>query len=652
MMGTQTAIDISSLLPWSEPREIPNLRRQVRSAPVTEAFWCLWRDRKTELKAAGISIGTWPKESKNFMASWWTPLGAGVEAEREASAELSRAAAPVGDFEPPCPEGLKYYPFQKAGIQFCVRKFSRGEGGVLIGDQPGLGKSCQAVGVMNCNPEIKRVLVFTKASLKNFWAREMKRWSVRKLEIGMASGQRWPATEIVIANYDIAAKWAKRMRMLDWDLVILDESQACKNPKAQRTKAIMGDKKAGLAPLRARYRLCCSGSPIENRPIELFTTLNFLDPARWRSYWGYAKRYCGMVSNGWGMDVSGASNLNELQIILRETGVLIRRLKAEVLRELPAKTRVVVELEGDEMGAALAQENAVSSRYAAELEQAQAGIELARALESDDAFKAAVKALAAAHNIPFTEMAKVRHQTALAKLPAAIEAIKEDLDEFSVKQVIFAHHSDVIAGLRSAFPGSVAITGETPAEDRQAIVDRFQSEPGCGPFFGSIRACGEGITLTAARLCSFIEIDWSPAKMEQASDRIHRIGQRDNVLIKHLVVRGSIDAWIIQTILAKQEIIEKALDTDPGEWATEPVLVARHEPIGKRKEIAEEALLMTTEQNLAIHAELKRLDEAGSGFSKVDAAIGRALAGLPVLTAKQAVLAKRLCLRQIGEIKL
>jgi hypothetical protein len=829
----QTAIDISSLLPWSEPREIPNLRRQVRSAPVTEAFWCLWRDRKTELKAAGISIGTWPKESKNFMASWWTPLGAGVEAEREASAELSRAAAPVGDFEPPCPEGLKYYPFQKAGIQFCVRKFSRGEGGVLIGDQPGLGKSCQAVGVMNCNPEIKRVLVFTKASLKNFWAREMKRWSVRKLEIGMASGQRWPATEIVIANYDIAAKWAKRMRMLDWDLVILDESQACfpyetqvetnlgrltigeiveqklpvfvlscnlsshnlqfqrvtthiklqrsnrivtirhergkitctedhkiwtdrgyvaaatlsffatdnfygqlsrgtklfmvrdnvydphtsepqmevsgqtqnfhlersrvvsveihqpasidsdrrsvgkdqfvycleveknhnffadgilvancKNPKAQRTKAIMGDKKAGLAPLRARYRLCCSGTPIENRPIELFTTLNFLDPARWRSYWGYAKRYCGMVSNGWGMDVSGASNLNELQIILRETGVLIRRLKAEVLRELPAKTRVVVELEGDEMGAALAQENAVSSRYAAELEQAQAGIELARALESDDAFKAAVKALAAAHNIPFTEMAKVRHQTALAKLPAAIEAIKEDLDEFSVKQVIFAHHSDVIAGLRSAFPGSVAITGETPAEDRQAIVDRFQSEPGCGPFFGSIRACGEGITLTAARLCSFIEIDWSPAKMEQASDRIHRIGQRDNVLIKHLVVRGSIDAWIIQTILAKQEIIEKALDTDPGEWATEPVLVARHEPIGKRKEIAEEALLMTTEQNLAIHAELKRLDEAGSGFSKVDAAIGRALAGLPVLTAKQAVLAKRLCLRQIGEIKL
>jgi SWI/SNF-related matrix-associated actin-dependent regulator 1 of chromatin subfamily A len=649
---TQTAIDISSLLPWSEPREIPNLRRQVRSAPVTEAFWCLWRDRKTELKAAGISIGTWPKESKNFMASWWTPLGSGVEAEREASAELSRAAAPVGDFEPPCPEGLKYYPFQKAGIQFCVRKFSRGEGGVLIGDQPGLGKSCQAVGVMNCNPEIKRVLVFTKASLKNFWAREMKRWSVRKLEIGMASGQRWPATEIVIANYDIAAKWAKRMRMLDWDLVILDESQACKNPKAQRTKAIMGDKKAGLAPLRARYRLCCSGTPIENRPIELFTTLNFLDPARWRSYWGYAKRYCGMVSNGWGMDVSGASNLNELQIILRETGVLIRRLKAEVLRELPAKTRVVVELEGDEMGAALAQENAVSSRYAAELEQAQAGIELARALESDDAFKAAVKALAAAHNIPFTEMAKVRHQTALAKLPAAIEAIKEDLDEFSVKQVIFAHHSDVIAGLRSAFPGSVAITGETPAEDRQAIVDRFQSEPGCGPFFGSIRACGEGITLTAARLCSFIEIDWSPAKMEQASDRIHRIGQRDNVLIKHLVVRGSIDAWIIQTILAKQEIIEKALDTDPGEWATEPVLVARHEPIGKRKEIAEEALLMTTEQNLAIHAELKRLDEAGSGFSKVDAAIGRALAGLPVLTAKQAVLAKRLCLRQIGEIKL
>jgi SWI/SNF-related matrix-associated actin-dependent regulator 1 of chromatin subfamily A len=485
------------------------------------------------------------------------------------------------------------------------------------------------------------------------------KWSVTRREVGIATGQRWPATPVVVVNYDVLSKWPKRLREQPWDVVILDESAAIKNRQAARTKAVLGDKKAGLDPIPANYRVCLSGTPIENRPEELWTTLYFLDPARWGSFWSYAKRYCGMVNNGFGMDTSGATNLDELQRILRET-VMIRRRKSDVLNELPPKTRIVVEMDGDGLEELVVAEERVMRKYNAELEVAQAAIELARASESDEEFKAAVKGLAA-KTVAFDQMALVRHQTAVAKVPAMIEAILADLAEVgSCKALVFGHHHDVLEPLAAAFPGSVLITGQTPPEARQGICDRFQTEPGCGPFFGSIRACGEGLNLTAAKLVIFAEEDWVPGKVSQAEDRAHRIGQKDNVLVKHYVVPGTIDAKMIQTIVSKQEVIDRALDTDPGEWATEPVFVAEHKPLGKRKEIAEEALLITTEQNRSIHAALKRLagvcDGAqkldGAGFSAVDVAIGHALADLPVLSPRQAALGQRLCRKyhkQLGE---
>lgn len=493
----------------------------------------------------------------------------------------------------------------------------------------------------------------------------MRKWLVRSMEIGIATGQHWPShAQSVIINYDVLKSWPKKLRpAVPWDLVILDESAAIKNRDAKRTMAIVGRRaqpRKGLAeipPIPARFRLCLSGTPMENRPEELWTTLYFLDPARWGSFWSYAKRYCGMINNGFGVDTSGATNLDELQRILRET-IMIRRRKADVLTELPPKTRIVVELDTDGLEDVIADEERTFNRFREDLESAQTRIELARASDNDEEFKAAVKGLASS-TVAFTEMARVRHTTAVAKVPQMIEAIREDLEEAG-KLIVFGHHRDVLQPIAAAFPGSVMITGETPAELRQGICDRFQTDPDCRLFVGSIRACGEGLTLTAAKLVVFAEEDWVPGKVSQAEDRAHRIGQRDNVLVKHYVLPGTIDARMIQTIVAKQEIIDKALDNDPGEWATEPALVPHHQPTGKRKEIAEEALLITEAQRLAIHAGLRMLagmcDGAQKidqmGFNRVDASIGHALAGLETLSPRQAALGKRICrkyVRQLGQ---
>jgi len=532
-------------------------------------------------------------------------------------------------------------------------------GGCYIADEMGLGKTLQAIGVINCIPEIRRVLVVTKASLKENWRRELEKWLVDKLTIGIAEAQYWPRNaDVVIINYDVLTKHTHSLRAAEWDLVILDESANIKNRTTKRAMAVIGyvpTKKAQAAgeqiipPLPAKRRIALSGTPIENRPEEIWSTLFFLDPKRWRSFWSFAKRYCAMNQDSGHLDTSGASNLEELQRILRET-CMIRRLKKDVLKELPPKTRGVVEMNTEGMEEIIEQDRKAYQRHEQALIAAQAELEVARASDSDTAFKEAVKKMASTH-VAFTEIAKVRHDTAVAKVPAMIPMLQDELEECS-KILVFGHHRDVLEPLHKAFPGSVLITGETPPEERQGICDRFQTDPKCRQFFGSIRACGEGLTLTAANLVVFAEQDWAPGKMSQAEDRAHRIGQKDNVLVKHYVIPGTMDAKMIKTTIEKQEIIEAALDIDPGAWAAEPVF-APAKPLGKRTEIQEEGLLMTSTEIAAAHNGLRQLalycDGAqaldGAGFSKVDTTIGHQLAARGNLTPGQAALGRRLCVR-------
>jgi SWI/SNF-related matrix-associated actin-dependent regulator 1 of chromatin subfamily A len=218
---------------------------------------------------------------------------------------------------------------------------------------------------------------------------------------------------------------------------------------------------------------------------------------------------------------------------------MIRRTKAQVLPELPAKLRTVVELYPDaEMKRILKRElKAFETRF----------------LRVDH------------DSIDWDDLAVVRHETALAKFPLVIEYATELLDGEVRKVAIFAHHRDVIAGLSgglSRFRPAILIGGMGP-QARQESIDAFQEDSSVRVFIGNIQAAGTGITLApAASVCLFAELSWVPAEMSQCEDRLHRIGALDSVTVQHLVLEGSLDAMMVKVLIKKQRVLDAVFEVE------------------------------------------------------------------------------------------
>jgi SWI/SNF-related matrix-associated actin-dependent regulator 1 of chromatin subfamily A len=174
--------------------------------------------------------------------------------------------------------------------------------------------------------------------------------------------------------------------------------------------------------------------------------------------------------------------------------------------------------------------------------------------------------------VAFEKMSEARHLTALEKLPQCIEFLEIALQS-SQKLIVFCHHKDVFYQLGQALEkyNPVGLAGDTTKEARDIAVQKFQQDPTCRVFIGSIRAAGVGLTLTASSHVVFIELDWVPGKILQAEDRAHRYGQTDSVLIQHLVLEGSLDARMARVLVQKIDTITAVLDGRPGEidWARE-----------------------------------------------------------------------------------
>jgi SWI/SNF-related matrix-associated actin-dependent regulator 1 of chromatin subfamily A len=610
------------------------------------------------------------------------------KAEQAAIAESRRTdvEAPA-DFSVPVPDGLSYLPYQRAGISYAL---APQRSGTLIADEMGLGKTIQAIGVINGDESIRHVLVICPASLRLNWAREFKKWLTRAATIVVAGLGRGGGPLIAATGGDIRIRivnyngLAKRLRELvspslnapetPWDLVIVDEAHYCKNDRAQRTQHVL------TIGRNAKRRVALTGTPICNRPKELFPLLRLVAPAVWdpagkdrrtgkeypegsgRGRFRFERRYCAAYFDGKRWDAGGATNLEELQDKLRAT-CMIRRLKADVLTELPPKRRQIIELEGGDD--AVDEERRLWSRHEGELERLREDVELARAAESEDDYTAAVNRLRSGTGLAFTEIAKVRRETAMAKVEQVIEHVREVFEGGTEKLVLFAHHKDLIAKLAKDLAefGVVTLTGDTPMLDRQAAVDRFQQDASCRLFIGSITAAGVGLTLTAASHVIFAELDWVPGNVTQAEDRCHRIGQRNSVLVQHLVLAGSLDAQMARTLVAKQEIADSALDKERAAIAAEPALptAERAATEGKRAELDKVAAELTPAQIAAIHEALRMLarrcngaaTEDGSGFAKIDVRIGHSLAQSARLTPRQAALGQRLVRkyrRQLGEL--
>jgi SNF2 family DNA or RNA helicase len=560
------------------------------------------------------------------------------------AASIAASRATDADRALPVPDGLSYLPFQRAGIAFGLDRPA-----VLIADEMGLGKTIQAIGIVNADPSIRRILILCPASLRLNWARELAKWLVAPRTIGIADTKAGlPDTDIVICNYDITAKLASALRAGAWDLLVADECHYLKNATAQRTVAVLGrpktKKQEAVAPIPARRQVFLTGTPIPNRPVEGWTIFNALGV--FDHFFSYARRYCDAYQDQWGWHFDGASNLPELQEKLRGS-VMVRRLKADVLTELPAKRRQVIELVPNGAAAAVRAEQAAYAAHEAAIEAARLAVELAKASDDPDDYRAAVARLNDEIQVAFQDMSRHRKEVALAKLPHVIEHLQDAMED-GAKVVAFAHHHEVIDGLLAAFPEAAKLDGRDPMQARQDAVDRFQAEPSCQLFIGGIQAAGVGLTLTAAAHVVFAELDWVPGNMSQAEDRCHRIGQQESVLVQHLVVDGSLDARMAHTLVRKQAVLDAALDT-----LAAPATPSRDEAATEsatQRQIREAAEQLTAEEIAAIHQGLQMLarvcDGAASlddmGFAKIDVAIGHSLAQRQTLTPKQAALGQRL----------
>jgi SWI/SNF-related matrix-associated actin-dependent regulator 1 of chromatin subfamily A len=442
-----------------------------------------------------------------------------------------------------------FFPYQLEGIRFAMERR-----GTLLADEPGLGKSAQAIGVINADPTIQSVVIICPAVMRLPWKRELLLWITREYSIGIIGIDQDAAySDIVIVNYDrLATPWLQDRRRQD--LVIIDECHYCKNPRSQRTRR--------ATSFQAPRQLALSGTPLLNNPVELPPILSWLDPITWpRSSWfDFSQKYGGAIYTGFRWEYKGGTNLDELSTRLRSS-VMIRRTKQEVLPELPDKLRSIIELQP---GADIAQ--LVKAELDA-FEQFEAAVG-----SHADGYDQSVKSLQPACIVAWEYLATVRRQTAEAKVPYVVEFVSETLAAGIQKLVVWAHHRSVAlsiqAGLSAHSP--VLVLGGMKPKDRQAAIDEFQTNPDVRVFVGGITAAGLGITLTSASHCVFAELSWVPAEMSQAEDRLHRIGQHDSVLVQHLVLTGSLDSIMARRLFKKQKIVTAVLDPQNGHFTGIP----------------------------------------------------------------------------------
>lgn len=524
------------------------------------------------------------------------------DAALNARKELSKAAD--ADFDVPTLQ-MKLMPFQRAGVKYVVDN----EGG-LIADQPGLGKTLQALGALEAKNAFPAIVVCPVNAI-GAWIFHMKR-ALPHRTFSVVNGRTDFAADVLIVNYD-------KLKIQAWEEV-RDETGAVVRdydgkPKKQQVDLKPGDPRRALVDaiiargnkgfvsdechaiktaksLRTRatkeiashvpFKVLLSGTPMMNRPSELVVPLEILKKlSEFGGYKEYTRRYCQGTWTGYGYDTKGASNLAELHEKLR-AHVMVRRQKRDVLLELPEKTysSVVVPLSDR-----AEYERVEADTFSWFAEKAVENAAFKASLEGLPDFEAARRreerresaAFKAAQAEQLTRINALKQVAAKLKLPAVIDWVRDFL-ETGEKLVLFAHHIEIIEALASEFAGEcVVVRGGVATEERQAVEKAFQENEKIRLFIGSIGAASVSFTLTAASDVAIVEFPWRPGDMEQAADRVHRIGQRDAVTVWSLAAEKTIDADIVELLHAKAQVLAAAVDgaEDPKSQSIVAELVER-----------------------------------------------------------------------------
>lgn len=438
----------------------------------------------------------------------------------------------------PYPEGLRHY--QVEALKFLTYRNGRG----LIGDEMGTGKTISALGWQAMNYARRPVLIVVMVSTKLQWARQVKKWVGIKEPVTILEG-RTPydlnPEGTYIINWDILADWAGYedanhrwvlsgpLAEVGWQMIIGDEIQAIGNPSAKRTKAFRALAK------RTPHFIGLSGTPIRTRPAQFYPILNLIDPKTFSNHQKFLNRYCDPKHNGFAVEYKGASNMEELHSLIRP--LMIRRLKSEVMKELPPKVIEAIPVQADPT---------LVAKYQQLEEEFWNGIAGAGGIVEQKA-----------------RAARLQRSAYIAKEKGCLNWIEEFLSSTEDPLVVFYWHKAVGSILEDTFKkyGVAKVDGEVVGAKRDAQIEQFRSKR-ARIFLGNIQACGVGID-GLQDVCShmvFVEYAPSPTDHAQAEDRLHRSGQTQSVNIYYLVAPGTVDEDMVEILDSRRKMITQVVD--------------------------------------------------------------------------------------------
>jgi SWI/SNF-related matrix-associated actin-dependent regulator 1 of chromatin subfamily A len=402
----------------------------------------------------------------------------------------------------------------------------------ILADDMGLGKTRQSVIALTEAAAGGPYLVICPASIKRNWTREIAaaRPGSETAIVGPGAVPARGYCGWVIVNYDILGKTIDVLLQHEWRGIVFDEAHYLKNHRSQRSR--LGRRLAEAAGPDVLVHML-TGTPLTNRPRDLFPLLQLARHAMARSFLSFARRYCAAVHNGYGWDTSGASNLDELRLQLH--GLMLRRTKDDVL-DLPPKVRTWLPVDVPE-GTARRE-----SRRVLELL-------LARRQEEREP-----------HMRLLGELTRGRRKLAIAKSKHTIDLAQSAVEQ-GEKVLVFSCFAEPIERIATHFGAAArTLTGETPASARLDIVDAFQSNDDVRVLVANIVVGGIGLNLTAARQVIFNDLDWVPAQHWQAEDRAYRIGQTGTVNVSYLVGAGTIDEFVARVLESKAALVETVVE--------------------------------------------------------------------------------------------
>ncbi|XP_055967956.1 SWI/SNF-related matrix-associated actin-dependent regulator of chromatin subfamily A-like protein 1 [Sorex fumeus] len=420
-------------------------------------------------------------------------------------------------------------PFQRVGVNFAIAKGGR----LLLADDMGLGKTIQALCIAAYYRKEWPLLVVVPSSVRFTWKQAFLRWlpslSEDSINVVVSGKDRLAAGLVSIVSFDLLSKVEKQLKTASsFKVVIIDESHFLKNSKTARCRAAMPILKM------AKRVILLSGTPAMSRPAELYTQIIAVKPTFFPHFHLFGVRYCDAKRQPWGWDYSGSSNLGELKILLEEV-VMLRRLKSDVLSQLPAKQRKMVVVAPERM----------SAKTRAALDAA------AKEMTTKNTKQKQKEALFVFFN-----------RTAEAKIPSIIEYILDLLESGREKFLVFAHHKVVLDAVTKELDRKnvphIRIDGSTSSADRETLCQQFQLSERHAVAVLSITAANMGLTFSAADLVVFAELFWNPGVLIQAEDRVHRIGQSSSVSVHYLVARGTADDYLWPLIQEKIRVLGEA----------------------------------------------------------------------------------------------